>query len=145
MATIVPTTLNQHSVQGNLLSESGLPATGITIRLYNVGFAGQDTKVAETQSDSLGNYTFAYQLPPGQSPNIQVRAVDAEGKEVPISTTKLGATSQETLNLVVAGSLQPLAPEYTRLAADIGKQIGSIAQLGQAQEGSDRQDITLVS
>jgi Salmonella virulence plasmid 28.1kDa A protein len=49
------------------------------------------------------------------------------------------------LNLVVPAKVQPLAPEFQRLSADMEKSIGGIANLGQAQEGAARQDLTLLN
>ena len=69
----------QYSLQGNLIFDNGLPAAGITARLYNIGFAGQDTKLGETKSDAEGKYTFSFSPAQGSLPNLQVRVVHAPG------------------------------------------------------------------
>ena len=138
-----------HVVQGTLVFDNGLPASGITTRVYNIGFGGQDVKLGETKSDAQGNYSLTYSPNPAgaaaTSLNLQVRVVDSTGKEVTISNTKFNAQPQETLNLVVPASIQPLAPEFQRLSADMATHIGGVAALGNAQEGAARQDLTLVN
>jgi Neuraminidase-like domain/Salmonella virulence plasmid 28.1kDa A protein len=136
------TTLN--GIRGNLVFDYGLPAAHITMRLYNVGFAGQDRMLKETKSDDQGNYSLDYELPKGEMPNLQLRVVDARNKEIPISTVKFNAQKQEILNLVVPESVQPLAPEFQRLAADMGKLIGGIGNLSKAEETASRQDLSLL-
>lgn len=133
-----------YSLQGSLRFDHGLPASGITVRVYNVGFAGQDERLGETKTDAQGHYAFSYRLPQQYSPNVQVRVVNANQQEVPISNTIFHALTQEALNLVVPASLQPPAPEYQRLAADLDKTIGGIGKLAQAQESDSRQDLSLL-
>src|SRR5207248_8309168 len=101
------TTVTPYSIQGSLVFDYGLPAAGITVRLYNVGFARQDVKLGETRSDGQGKYSFSYEPPQGQVPNLQLRVVGSQNNEVTISTTRFNAQKQEVLNLVVPGSVQP--------------------------------------
>src|SRR6266851_7706507 len=72
-------------------------------------------------------------------------AIDAAGKEITISATKFTAARSETLNLVVPARVQPLAPEFQRLSADLEKSIGNLGQLGQALENKTRKDLTLLN
>jgi peptidoglycan hydrolase-like protein with peptidoglycan-binding domain len=132
-------------IQGQLTFDYGLPAAGITVRLYSVGFAGQDENIGETTSDDQGCYTFSPAAPPGQILNVQVRVVDSQNHEIPISATKYGAQNDEVLNLAVPGSVRPPLPEYQRLAADLGNQVNGVARLAQVKEDTDRQDLTLLS
>src|ERR1035437_4567888 len=113
----------QYTLKGNLVFDYGLPAAGITVRLYSVGFGGRDVMLGAVQSDAQGNYSIAYSLAPGFLPNIQVRVLDPTGKEVTISNTKFNAQPSETLNLVrredrpsVQG-VRVLARRISRLAA----------------------------
>jgi len=48
------------------------------------------------------------------------------------------------MNLVAPGKVKPLAPEYQRLVADVGKEIGRPEALGEAREDDERQDLTLL-
>ena len=132
-------------LQGNLVFDNGLLAAAITVRLYNVAFGGQDAKLGEVKSDAQGKYSISYSPLGSAPPSLQVRVLDSTGKEVTISATKYNASQSETLNLVVPATVQPLAPEFQRLAADMGNSIGGIANLGSAQEGADRQDLTLLN
>jgi hypothetical protein len=148
-ATIVftlPPPVSQAFVgKGYLVFDHGLPASGIVTRLYNVGFGGTDVKLGESKTDSQGNYSISYELPQGPSPNLQVRVLDSAGNEITVSNTKFNAQQSETLNLVVPASAHPLASEFQRLSADMDKSIGGVAKLATAQEGSSRQDLTLLN
>jgi peptidoglycan hydrolase-like protein with peptidoglycan-binding domain len=140
-----PEESSAYHLQGRLTLDYGLPAAGVTVRLYHIGFGGQDRMLGATTSDSQGQYGLAYALPQGQQPNLQVRVLDPHGHEVTLSATKFNAQSQEALNLVVPARVRPLAPEFERLAADMDRHIGGIGQLAQAQETASRQDLTLLS
>lgn len=141
-----PVSLPSYSVQGTLLLDTGSPAAGITVRTYNLGFAGADNKLGETQTDAQGNYSVSYTAAAGAAINLQVRALDPSGKEVTISNAKFNAQQQETLNLVVPASIQPqAATEFDRLSGDVAGSIGGIAALAKAEESATRQDLTLLS
>lgn len=134
-----------NTLQGNLVFDHGLPAASVTVHLYDIGFGGQESRLGEVKSDSQGNYSFSYSPPSAGALNLQVRALNPAAKEITISATKYNASQSDTLNLVVPASVQPLAPEFQRLSTDVAKSIGDISKLGQAQEGPDRQDLTLLS
>ncbi len=131
-------------LQGKLVFDHGMPAAGLTVRLYSVDFGGSVTGLAQTRSEAGGSYSFSCTLPRGAAPNLQVRVLDAAGKEVTISATKYNAGASATVNLVVPGSAKPLGPEFERLAADM-KPFGGAAILQHAVEGKDRQDLTLLN
>jgi hypothetical protein len=132
-------------VSGALIFDNGLPAGGVTVRLYVIEFAGQNSKAAEVKSDPEGNYSLIWPTRERQGSNLQLRAVDAQGQEVVISNTKFNAQSQEVLNLVVPSSVQPLAAEFQRLSADMQRSIDGVARLALAEESSARQDLTLLN
>lgn len=139
------TTGGSNSLQGTVYLDHGLAANSLTVRLYNRGFGGADTLLSETRTDGQGAYTFTYN-PGSKAVNLDVRVVGADGKEVPISAPQFNPTQQKTLNLVAPASVQPLAPEFQRLNADLGAQLGSaINTLGNAQEDSSRQDLTFLA
>jgi hypothetical protein len=133
------------SVQGTLVSDTGLPAAGITVRVYSIGFGGQETKLGETKTDSQGSYSISYTPAAGAAVHLQVRVLDPAGKEVTVSDTVFNAQPQQTLSLVVPASVQPMASEFDRLSADMDKRIGGIAALAKAEESASRQDLTLLS
>jgi hypothetical protein len=130
-----------HTLQGTLVFDYGLPAAGVTVRLYNIGFGGRETQLGkDIKADAQGGYSIS--SPAAAAPlNLQVRVLDSSGKEITISKTKFNASQSETLNLIVPSSVHPLASEFQRLSTDLAKHIGDIAKLSEAQEDSDRQGI----
>jgi hypothetical protein len=133
------------TVQGSLVFDHGLPAAGITTRLYSVGYGGTVNKLGEVKSDAQGKYSIAYIFGAGFSPGIQIRVVDSANNEVTISATKFNVHLSEVFNLVVPATVQSLAPEFQRISADMQRTIGGVASLGAAQEGAVRQDLTLLN
>jgi Neuraminidase-like domain/Salmonella virulence plasmid 28.1kDa A protein len=134
-----------HTLRGTLVLDHGLPAAGVTVRLYAIGFGGKDTLLEEAATDPRGGYSFAYAPPSSGAPDVQVRALEPGGKEITVSATKFKAAPAETMNLILPSKAQPLAPEFQRLSADMDRAIGGIANLGRAKEGPARADISLVS
>ena len=142
--TIAPPANATASVAGQIAFDHGLPATGLSIRIYSLGFGGADTLLGVGQTDSQGNYSLPYN-PGGASVNLELRAVDAQGNEIALSQAIYNAAAKVTLNLVAPASLQPLAPEFQRLATDMSTSIGGIVNLQQAREQADRQDLRLLN
>jgi hypothetical protein len=132
-----------YKVDGYIFFENGLPATGVATRLYNRGFGNTATKLGEITTDVNGYYAIAYSLSRGTA-NLEVRVVDAHGKEVILSDTRHDAEANEVLNLVAPTNLRPVAPEYQRLSADVTKELGSL-HLSSAKEDEDQQDLALIS
>ena len=136
---------NKHfTVTGRLFMDYGLPAAGVTVRLYSIGFAGADVKLAESTTGKQGQYALSY-LPAPAGANVEVRVLDTQGNETTVSRTKFAAQRLEVLNLVAPGRVHPLASEYQRLSADMQRTIGAVEKLGQAQEGAARQDLTFLN
>ncbi|MCI0721217.1 MAG: peptidoglycan-binding protein [Acidobacteria bacterium] len=130
-------------VEGRIFFDHGLPAGGVSLRLYNKGFGGAETRLGEIKTDSQGFYAQPYSTG-GKPANLEVRVVDAQGKEIPLSATKFNAGKQEKLNLVAPASVRPLAAEYQRLTGDIARQVGELNTLAGARESAERQDLTLL-
>jgi len=135
----------EYTLNGYLVFDNGLPAAEIATRLYNIAFGAQDTLLGQTTTDSAGNYLISYPLPASGAANLQVRVLNAAGREVTLSDTTYKAAPQETLNLVVPVTVKPLAPEFQRFAADMEQSIGGVSNLGEAQENAGRQDLTLLN
>lgn len=138
----------QYQAQGNLVFDNGLPAAGLTVRLYNIGFAGQSLQLGQTTSDPLGNYTIPYTpaaANSGLTPHLQVRVLNSAGTEVIISKTLCDVAPSVTMNLIVPSSVQPVVTEFQRLTQNMTTSIGGIVNLGQAEEDARRQDLTLLS
>lgn len=136
-------TNNQSTVSGRLVFDYGLPAVGVTIRLYAKGFAGQDAKLTEVVSGPAGVFVLPYTPPPGSN-TLEVRVLNFQKTETPISTLGVEGAAGKVLNLVVPGAIQPLAAEFDRLSADLKAHIGA-ANLGQAQESDGHRDLTVLN
>ncbi len=134
---------NQSSLNGRLVFDYGRPATGVTVRLYAKGFAGSDTKLAEVTSGPAGVFVLPYTAPSPRS-TLEVRVVGPKETETSLSAIGVEAATGKMLRLVVPGTVQPLAPEFNRLGADLKSQIGA-ANVGQAQESDGRKDLTLLN
>jgi hypothetical protein len=140
----VPTpTGADHQVTGRILLDHGLPADGVALRFYHKDF-GAEVQLGETRTDGQGLYALPYNAG-DKTINLEVRAVDPEGKEIPLSDTKFNAAREEALNLVAPATVQPLAAEYHRLSTDLGKQIGDLSKLAGARETGERQDLTVLN
>jgi hypothetical protein len=63
--------LTQNSIQGNLVFDYALPAGDLTLRLYDVGFGGEDTWLGETKSDAQGGYSFSYKPPASNGSKVK--------------------------------------------------------------------------
>ncbi len=139
----------QSKVNGYIYMDYGIPANNVKLRLYNKGFAGSDAVVTEVNTDESGKYSLAYDPAAIASANFEVRAVDAQGKEHPLSGTLYSSdktASISNLNLIAPTEVQPVTEsEFTRLSKDITGVLGDITKLNQAQEKDDRQDITFLS
>ena len=138
----------KYRVEGRILFDHGLPADGVPIRLYHRRFGDADDSpkfLRKTKTDDQGFYSISYNMNGGTA-NLEVRAVDAHGKGVPLSATKFNAGKHEVLNLVVPASVRKQPAEYHRLTNDLAKQIGAKGRLGAAREERDekRRDLTLL-
>jgi len=134
---------NQSQMAGQLVMDYGLPANAVKVRLYSIGYGGVPTKLGETTTDVNGVYSISYPQP-ATGANVQVRAVDAQGRETTLSSVLYNAPSQAALNLVAPASIQPLTAEYDRLSKDMNS-IGGISNLSKAQENDSQADLTLLS
>jgi hypothetical protein len=132
-----------HRLEGRIIFDHGLPADSVTLKLYHHGFGGKEVALGEVKTDNQGFYALSYPVN-GKAVNLEVRAIDAQGKEISLSDTKRNAGKNEVLNLVAPTAVQPLAPEYQRLTRDLRQQLDGLEQLATAQENSDRQDLTLL-
>ena len=135
----------QSQVSGQITMDYALPANGLTLRLYAIGFGGAAPWLATAKTAANGVYSLAY-APPAAGTNLEVRAVGATGSETVVSSIIYNAPARTALNLVAPASAQPLAPEFQRLSADVQKVIGGagIQNLAKAQESATQRDLTLL-
>ncbi|UTT71278.1 neuraminidase-like domain-containing protein [Arthrobacter sp. DNA4] len=135
-----PTT---RTLAGTVLLASGLPASGLALRLYRRGFGGTSTLVTETTTDDAGGYRMQYDPGP-RGWSVEVRGVGADGGETVLSTPldAVSALSSARVDLLAPAGLAPAAGEYRRLLGDIIPLIGDPAALTKASEAPDRRDLT---
>ena len=137
---------DHHRVEGRIFMENGLPAAGVKLQLYSRGYGGQTQALNEgaVTTDAQGYYALDYEAN-GAPVNLEVRAVDPAGKEISLSATKYDAHKHEVLNLVAPAEIQPQTEgEYTRLETDLLAQVEELANLAQAQENEERQDLSIL-
>jgi hypothetical protein len=132
----------QRLIQGRIFLDHGEPGGGITLRIYNHGFGGEE-KLGEIKTDDQGSYSLPYDLA-GKPANLEVRAIDGQGNEISLSAVKFDAAEKELLNLVAPGKIRPLAAEFERLRVDIDKHLGAKGRLAEAQETANRRDLTIL-
>jgi hypothetical protein len=131
-------------VDGWICFERGLPAADIPVLAYNVRFGGKDRLLREGKTEPDGSYVLVYPQP-NEPVNLEIRTLDRGKNEVSLSEPKLGAGVEETLNLVAPESVQPLLPEYERLAADVRGALGSANRLRKAKESDGQRDLGIVA
>jgi peptidoglycan hydrolase-like protein with peptidoglycan-binding domain len=136
----------QRRIEGRIVLEHGLPAENITLRLYRRDFGSAETLLSETTTRADGLYALPYDVG-GKAASLEVRAVDAAGREIPLSKTlhDLSEGERGLVNLVAPTALQPLAAEYQRLTDDLTPRVGEMMKLADARENAEFQDLTLLN
>jgi len=141
----VQTPANMARIDGRIVLEYGQPAENVTLLLYRKDFGGESKALDKTTTREHGVYSFAYDRE--KVTGLEIRALDAAGKEIPLSTTRFPAASDSrtVINLVAPKSVKPLAPEFERLAKDLQPQIGDIQMLRKAREDAEQRDLTTLN
>src|SRR5574341_1885803 len=139
----VPGPARGRTVDGVVYTGVGLPASGLERRLYHKVFGGADTRLGDTTSSAEGSYLIGYAW--SGAANIEMRAVNVAGAEVPLMRTRYNAPEHVTVNLVVPTGAARTAPEHQRLLGDLRTYLGREGNLGDARQDDDCQDITLLS
>jgi len=135
----------QPIVEGRVFFDNGLPAQGITLLLYDRGFGGVAALIAKGETDKRGFYALWYKAG-DESVNLEIRTVDLDGQEFALSATKFNAAKCEVMNLVVPSYRVQLVPaEYTRLADSVSEVIGDLDKIAEAQESTERRDLSYLS
>lgn len=145
---LTPFTELENTVAGYVYTDYGTPANNVELRLYLKGFGGEDQLVNKALTDPDGNYQVPFNLANIPVANLEVRAVDAAGKEHILSETLYNAGEKATasLNLIAPTQVLPVGEtEYARLSKDLTGVLGDLRKLTAAKEEDDRQDITYLS
>jgi hypothetical protein len=103
--------VGQHWVEGQILFKNGLPAEDIIVRLYSKGLGGAETRLGESKTDEKGFYAISYD-PGCMESKFDLRVVDAQGKDVTLSSIRIGASKKEVLNLIVPPNFHPFDDKY---------------------------------
>ena len=139
----LPDPIPERTIAGRIVMEHGLPAEKLKLRLVRRGFGGAATVVAETTTAADGGYSFGGAA--GQDfANLEVRAIDG-GEGILLGKPADAVATTRGLNLVAPAKLQPLAPEYVRLAADLTPLVGRMNKLAGAKETEGQQDLTVLN
>jgi len=133
------------TLRGTVITELGVPAEQVSLRLYRLDFGGGATLLAETVTTEGGRYALAYDPGPAELV-LEVRALKPDGSEVKLTKPLQGLTPEEraNLNLVIPSAVQPQEAEYRRLVRDLAPHVGELRRLAQAKENGERQDITVL-
>jgi ABC toxin N-terminal region/Neuraminidase-like domain/Salmonella virulence plasmid 28.1kDa A protein len=134
------------ALDGRVLMEYGRPADKLKLRIYRHGFGGARSLLGETTTGADGSYAFPYEFR-GNGVSLEVRAVDAAGKEEPLSKVIHVLASEESkpVDLLAPTNLQPLAAEFRRLSTDLRPQVGELKALVNVKEDAERQDLTILN
>ncbi|WP_439628420.1 neuraminidase-like domain-containing protein [Shinella sp.] len=138
--------LEGDTLGGRLLTADGDGLAGISMRLYRLGFAGKDDRLAETISGAEGRYAFTYDRGAGQ-PVLEVRGLVGRDEEIKLSRPLSGLSEADRarVDLVAPSTLIAAPPEYRRIAEDLAPRIGNIAALAGAREDGGRADLTVLA
>jgi len=139
----------ENSIGGYVYMDFGTPANEIPLRLYAKGFGGKDVLVASGNTNASGNYKLAFTAANLPSGNLDIRAVDTQGKEHVLSATLFNIDkipASFNLNLIAPSAIKTVADtEFSRLGKDLSGIVGDLKKLTEAKEQGERQDITLLS
>ncbi|HLO18522.1 MAG TPA: hypothetical protein VK206_27070, partial [Anaerolineales bacterium] len=108
---------NPRHVEGHVFVDRGLPGNGIRLRIYNREGDGTETRLGEVTTDERGSYTLAYDIGRNTA-NLEVRGLDAQGNEVPLSELNVDAARSEVMNLIARADLQRYASGETLCAPE---------------------------
>lgn len=131
-------------LHGRIFYQDGVPAGGLTLRLFRHGFAGALTEVAQVATDSRGDYAFPVEaVRPGAL--YEVLAVPGNGAAPARLADALDGRSGAPVNLVAPRDMSVLEPEYDRMAGALRERAAvEIAELAGAREDGSRQDLGLL-
>lgn len=141
--------INPHKVDGRILLDSGKPAAGLKVMVYDRNMSG-DKLLGFAIVDKDGSYTVSYgkdKLGDKEQADLIVKIVNPaeEQKVLANSSLKVTATSDERINLLIPATSAAAAPaEYDELLAAVkpflaGKPLSSL------KEDADNQEITFLA
>ncbi|MEV7026283.1 hypothetical protein, partial [Kitasatospora sp. NPDC093558] len=126
-------------VTGRVTIDGSLPAAQLALRIRNQRFGGTPDQLGTVTTDGRGEFVLAYD-PGTAAVNLEVTAAR---DDKPLGPVSYAVGLFHTLTLVAP--TPPTESEYARLSKDLAAQVGELAKLAQAQEGAQRQDLTVLS
>jgi hypothetical protein len=128
-------------IDGHLLLSDQRPAADMTIKIFGVGFGGEERLLKTGRTDSRGFYSI--ELPaPNESLVVKVAA---NGEDMALTRPVYAASQHETLNLIAPVRVAPTMPEFHRLTAAVTEVINDPASLVDAHESEGQADITFLA
>jgi hypothetical protein len=88
-----------HTISGYLIFDTGVPAPALVVRAYSRRLGGAAALLGETRSGPGGRYTIDY--PPTDVTSLEMRVIDARGREVVVSEPMYQIATRVVINLVV--------------------------------------------
>jgi Neuraminidase-like domain/Salmonella virulence plasmid 28.1kDa A protein/Putative peptidoglycan binding domain len=140
---LAESSLARPRIEGRVLLDNGKPASRLTISIHRRELFGRVERIGETATDENGYYSLAYEAGT-KAANLEIRTVDADGKEVSLSRTKLGAERHGVLNVVAPTGVVRLAAEYDRMMAEVADHLGEGGRLSAAQETEEQPDLSIL-
>jgi hypothetical protein len=135
-------------LEGRIVMEDGREADDIRLRLYRRNFGGELVLLKETKTVEGGRYSFAYD-PADKAMSLEIHAVPNKGDERVLSKplNDISGEDRTAINLVAPAALKPLDPEYQRLTSALVSLLDDddLTQLANAEETTERQDITVLN
>ena len=146
VAPVVTLGVGPRTLEGRVIFDNRLPTDRLVLRLYRLDVGGEETKVGETITDSLGVYTFGPLEVGDRAAGLQIRTVDDEALEKPLSRTlyDLADDAHIIVNLVVPTAFKPPAAEYQRLQSALRQHLGELAELSSVREDPGQRDLTIL-
>ena len=139
---------NTYVVSGTVSSPVSASVVGLAVQLVDKNVGG-DVNLTSSTTSVGGAYSISTVISPASlkqrnktQPDLQVR-VSSGTTFLAASTVSYNAALNITLNVLLPSNATALASEYEALTASIGTLYKG--QLSVLQEGSDRQDITLLA
>ena len=99
-------------VQGQVTQPNGNPVSGARVRAIEKRLlAKDDVNLGETQTNATGQYLISYNFGQTTGPDLLVQILDQTGQSIASSPLIMGASAQQTIDLVIQHESYPDLPE----------------------------------
>lgn len=147
---VVPLTTpgpSEESLQGTVFYQNGEVAPEVSLMLHRHEFGGATSELALAQTDQRGHFALRYPVQvPGCSLEIRARNPHTQQEQrLSRALHSLPEERRSALRLVLPPEFRSQSSEYTRLVESLAPYMQSISELAQAQENTERQDLTILN